>query len=107
MGKRKELGVEEKVSLVEEYLAGTAADARGGAASWGGSLHHGELDQPVSLRGGSGLRENGNQAKRRYSEEIKRKAVEEYLSGHGSMAIAEKVSAALRESGIGLGKGVS
>ena len=37
------------------------------------------------------MEENGNQSKRRYSEEVKSKAVEEYLPGQGnSMAIAEK-----------------
>ncbi len=57
----------------------------------GGTLHHGELDQPVSLRGASALAENGSQCKRRYGEDFKRQAVEEYLSGQGSsMAIAEK-----------------
>ena len=37
------------------------------------------------------MAENGNQCKRRYGEDFKRQAVEEYLSGQGSsMAIAEK-----------------
>lgn len=41
--------------------------------------------------GVSALSENGNAQRRRYSEEIRQKAVEEYLSGQGSaMAIAEK-----------------
>ncbi|MEY8388034.1 transposase [Oscillospiraceae bacterium 38-13] len=41
--------------------------------------------------GTSVLSENGNARRRRYSEEIRQKAVEEYLSGQGSaMAIAEK-----------------
>lgn len=54
-------------------------------------FHHGKLDQPVSFRGRFGLWENGNQAKRQYSEGVKRRAVGEYLSGQGSsMAIAEK-----------------
>ena len=54
--------------------------------------------------GVSGLQENGTRAKRRYSEEVKRKAVEEYLSGHGSsMAIAEKYQ--LRSGNMVLGWG--
>ncbi len=52
MGKRKELGSRGKSLTGGGISCGTAADARGGAASWGGSLHHGELDQPVSLGGG-------------------------------------------------------
>ena len=41
--------------------------------------------------GVSALSENGNAQRRRYSEDIRQKAVEEYLSGQGSaMAIAEK-----------------
>ena len=91
MGKRKELGVEEKVSLVEEYLAGRL---RMREAARRAGVGHSTMENWISRyrsEGVSGLRENGNRAKRRYSEEIKRKAVEEYLSGHGSsMAIAEK-----------------
>ena len=41
--------------------------------------------------GAAALGENGNRDKRVYSEEVKSKAVEEYLSGQGSsIAIAEK-----------------
>ena len=91
MGKRKELRVEEKVSLVEEYLAGRL---RMREAARRAGVGHSTMENWISRyrsEGVSGLRENGNRAKRRYSEEVKRKAVEEYLSGHGSsMAIAEK-----------------
>ena len=91
MGKRKELGLDEKVSLVEECLTGAAADAGSGTAGWCRTLNHGELDQPVPLRRISALEENGNQSKRRYDEDFKRKVVKAYVSGQGSsMAIAEK-----------------
>ena len=100
MGKRKELGVEEKVSLVEEYLAGRL---RMREAARRAGVGHSTMENWISRyrsEGVSGLRENGNRAKRRYSEEIKRKAVEEYLSGHGSsMAIAEKYQ--LRSGNLG------
>ena len=91
MGTRKELGFEEKVSLVEEYMSGRLRMRESARRAGGGPLHHGELGEPVSLRGVSALQENGNRTKRQYSEDVKRKAVEEYLSGQGSsMAIAEK-----------------
>ena len=91
MGKRKELGIAEKVSLVEEYLSGRLqiweAARRAGVG-------HSTMESWVRryrAEGLSALAENGNRAKRQYSEEVKRKAVEEYLSGRGSsIAIAEK-----------------
>lgn len=91
MGKRKELGSEEKVRLVEEYLAG---GIRLREAARRAGVGHSTMESWVSRyrsEGVTALRENGNAAKRQYSEEVKRKAVEEYLSGQGSsMAIAEK-----------------
>lgn len=91
MGKRKELGIAEKVSLVEEYLSGRM---RMREAARRAGVGHSTMESWVSryrAEGLSALAENGNCAKRQYSEEVKRKAVEEYLSGQGSsMAIAEK-----------------
>lgn len=91
MGKRKELGIAEKVSLVEEYLSGRL---RMREAARRAGVGHSTMESWVSryrAEGLSALAENGNRAKRQYSEEVKRKAVEEYLSGQGSsIAIAEK-----------------
>lgn len=91
MGKRKELGAAEKVWLVEEYLSGRL---RMREAARRAGVGHSTMENWISRyrsEGVSALEENGNRAKRRYSEEVKRKAVEEYLSGQGSsMAIAEK-----------------
>ncbi|WP_031475956.1 helix-turn-helix domain-containing protein [Agathobaculum desmolans] len=91
MEKWKELGLEEKVSLVEEYLAGRL---RMREAARRAGVGHSTMENWISRYrsvGVSGLQENGNLAKRRYSGEVKRKAVEEYLSDHcSSMAIAEK-----------------
>lgn len=91
MGKRKELGMEEKAKLVKEYLAGRLG-MREAARRVG--VGHSTMESWISRyrsEGISALEENGNRSKRRYSEEVKRKAVEEYLSGQGSsMAIAEK-----------------
>ena len=90
MGKRKELGLAEKVSLVKEYLAGRL---RMRGAAWQAGMGH-SMENWISRyrsKGVSGLQENWNRAKRRYSEEVKRKVVEEYLSSYGSnMAISEK-----------------
>lgn len=102
MGKRKELGLEEKVKLAEEYLAG-GIGLREAARRAG--VGHSTMENWVSRyrsEGATALRENGNAAKRQYSEEVKRKAVEEYLSGQGSsMAIAEKYR--LRSGNLVLG----
>lgn len=91
MGKRKELGAAEKVWLVEEYLSGRLGMRE---AARRAGVGHSTMENWISRyrsEGVSALEENGNRAKRRYSEEVKRKAVEEYLSGQGSsMAIAEK-----------------
>ena len=91
MGRRKEVALEEKVSLVEEYLAG---QLRMREAARRAGVGHSTMESWISRyrsEGISALEENGNRCKRRYSEEVKRKAVEEYLSGQGSsMAIAEK-----------------
>ena len=77
MRKRKELASEEKVSLVEEYLAGRL---RMREAAREARLGHSTMENWISRyrsEGASGLRENGNQAK--------------CQSGQGSsMSIAEK-----------------
>ena len=91
MGKRKELSSGEKVWLVEEYLSGRL---RMREAARRAGVGHSTMESWISryqAEGASALEENGNQSKRQYSEEVKRKAVEEYLAGRGSsMAIAEK-----------------
>lgn len=91
MGRRKDVSLEEKVSLVEEYLAGRL---RMREAARRAGVGHTTMESWISryrAEGISALEENGNRFKRRYSEEVKRKAVEEYLSGQGSsIAIAEK-----------------
>lgn len=91
MGKRKELGIEEKVLLVEEYLAGRL---RMREAARRAGVGHSTMESWISRyrsEGISALAENGNQSKRRYSEAFKRRVAEEYRSGQGSsMAIAEK-----------------
>lgn len=91
MGKRKELRLEEKVSLVEEYLAGRL---RMREAARRAGVGHTTMESWISRyrsEGISALEENGNRSKRKYSEDFKRQVAEEYLSGQGSsMAIAEK-----------------
>ena len=52
MGKRKELRLEEKVSLVEKCLSGQLRMREAARRTGGGALNHGELDQPVPLRRG-------------------------------------------------------
>ena len=91
MGKRKEVAFEEKVSLVEEYLAGRL---RMREAARRAGVGHSTMESWISRyrsEGISALEENGNRSKRKYSEDFKRQVAEEYLSGQGSsMAIAEK-----------------
>ena len=91
MRKRKELASEEKVSLVEEYLAGRL---RMREAAREARLDHSTMENWICRyrsEGASGLWENGNQAKCQYSWGVKRRGVWEYLSGQGSsMSIAEK-----------------
>lgn len=56
MGKRKELGLEEKVSLVEECLSGRLRMREAARRAGVGHLTMEELDQPVPLRGDLGVR---------------------------------------------------
>ena len=91
MGKRIEKELQEKESLIQECLGGRMrmreAARRAGV---GHSTMHNWISQ-YRAEGASTLSENGNAQRRAYSEEIRQKAVEEYLSGQGSsMAIAEK-----------------
>ena len=102
MGKRKEVAFEEKVSLVEEYLAGRL---RMREAARRAGVGHSTMESWISRyrsEGISALEENGNRSKRKYSEDFKRQVAEEYLSGQGSsMAIAEKYH--LRSGNLVLG----
>ena len=91
MGKRIEISAEEKEALILECLSGRLrmreAARRAGV---GHSTMHFWISRYRS-EGRAALEEDGNQSKRRYSPEVRQKAVEEYLSGQGSsMAIAEK-----------------
>ena len=91
MGKRKELGLDEKVSLVDGMPYG-AARMREAARRAG--VGHSTMESWISrypLRRDLGVRGEWNQSKRRYDEDFKRKVVKAYVSGQGSsMAIAEK-----------------
>ena len=91
MGKRIEMDLAEKEYLIQECLAGRMrmreAARRAGV---GHSTMHNWISR-YRAEGASALSENGNAQKRTYSEELRQKVVEEYLSGQGSsMAIAEK-----------------
>ena len=91
MGKRIEMDLEEKEKLIQECLAGRI---RMREAARRAGVGHSTMHTWISwyrAEGVSALSENGNAQRRRYSEEVWQKAVEEYLSGQGSsMAIAEK-----------------
>ena len=91
MGKRIEMDLEEKEYLIQECLAGRM---RMREAARRAGVGHSTMHTWISryrAEGVSALSENGNAQRRRYSEEIRQKAVEEYLSGQGSaIAIAEK-----------------
>lgn len=91
MRKRKELASEEKVSLVEEYLAGRL---RMREAAREARLGHSTMENWISRyrsEGASGLRENGNQAKCQYSWGVKRRVV-------GNICRARAVLCPLRKS---------
>ena len=91
MGKRIEMDLSEKEKLIQECLAGRM---RMREAARRAGVGHSTMHTWISryrAEGVSALSENGNAQRRRYSEDIRQKAVEEYLSGQGSaMAIAEK-----------------
>ena len=91
MGKRIEMEAAEKEYLIQECLAGRM---RMREAARRARVGHSTMHTWISryrAEGVSALSENGNAQRRTYSEEIRQKAVEEYLSGLGSaMAIAEK-----------------
>ena len=79
MGKRKELRLEEKVSLVEECLAGRL---RMREAARRAGVGHTTMESWISRyrsEGISALEETGNRSKRKYSEDFKRQVAEEYL----------------------------
>lgn len=89
MGKRIEMDLEEKETLIQEYLAWRIREAAR-RAGIGHSTMHTWISR-YRAEGVSALSENGNAQRRTYSGEIRQKAVGEYLSGQGSaMAIAEK-----------------
>lgn len=91
MGRRINMDIQEKDFLICECLAGRMrmreAVRRAGV---GHSTMHNWISR-YRAEGASSLSEDGNKERRSYSEEIRQKAVAEYLSGQGSsMAIAEK-----------------
>ena len=91
MGKRIEMDLQEKEYLIRECLSGRMrmreAARRAGV---GHSTMHNWISR-YRAEGVSALSENGNAQKRTYSEALRQKVVEEYLSGQGSsMVIAEK-----------------
>ena len=91
MGKRIEIEAVEKGYLLQGCLAGRMrcreAARRAGV---GHSTIHTWINR-YRAEGTMVFSENENAQRRTYSEEIRQKAVEEYLSGQGSsMAIAEK-----------------
>ena len=72
MGKRKELSLDEKVSLVEECLT---RRLRMREAAQRAGVGHSTMERWISRyrsEGISALEENGNQSKRRYDEDFKR-----------------------------------
>lgn len=91
MGKRINLAIEEKVRLVEEYIAGRMTGRQAARRSGVGKSTMQSWNSRYRAEGIEALLD-GNQEKREYTKETKQKAVEEYLSGKGSsmLSIAEK-----------------
>lgn len=91
MGKRINLAIEEKVWLVEEYIAGRMTGREAARRAGVGKSTMQSWISRYRAEGIVALGQDGNQEKRRYGKETRRKAVEEYLSGKGSsISIAEK-----------------
>lgn len=91
MGKRIEMDLEEKVFLIEEYIAGRIKGREAARRAGVGSSTMQSWISRYRAEGGEGLRQDGNQDKRRYDKHTRRKVVQEYLSGKGSsLTIAEK-----------------
>lgn len=91
MGKRIEMDLEEKVFLVEEYIAGRMKGREAARRAGVGSSTMQSWISRYRAEGIEGLRQDGNRDKRRYDRQTRRKVVEEYLSGKGSsLTIAEK-----------------
>lgn len=84
MGKRLEMEATEKEYLIQECLAGRM---RMREAARRAGVGHSTMHTWVSryrVEGASTLCGNGNTQRRTYSEKIRQKAVEEYLSGQGA-----------------------
>ena len=75
MGKRKELSLDEKVSLVEECLTGRLRMREAARRAGVGDSTMESWISRYRSEGISALEENGNQSKRRYDEDFKRKVV--------------------------------
>lgn len=81
MGKRINLATEEKVCLVEEYIAGRITGREAARRAGVGKSTMQSWISRYRAEGIAALRQDGNQEKSRYDKETRRKAVEEYLSG--------------------------
>lgn len=91
MGKRIEMDLEEKVFLVEEYIAGRMKGREAARRAGVGSSTMQSWISRYRAEGIEGLWQDGNRDKRSYDRQTRRKVVEEYLSGKGSsLTIAEK-----------------
>lgn len=91
MGKRIEIDLEEKVLLVEEYIAGRIRGREAARRAGVGSSTMQSWISRYRAEGIEGLRLDGNQDKRKYDKQVKRKVVEEYRSGKGSsLSIVQK-----------------
>ncbi len=91
MGKRIEMELAEKVYLVEEYIAGLIRGREAARRAGVGSSTMQSWISRYRSEGIEGLRQDGNQDKRKYGKETREKAVEAYISGKGSASsIAEK-----------------
>ena len=91
MGRRVNMDIQEKEFLICECLAGRMRMREvARRAGVGHSTMHNWISR-YRAEGASSLSEDGNEERRSYSEEIRQKAVAEYLSGQGSsMVITEK-----------------
>ncbi len=81
MGKRIEMDLAEKENLIKEYLTGRM---RMGEAARHAGVSHSTMHPWISryrAEGVSALSQDGNAQRRTYSEKIRQKEVEEYLSG--------------------------
>ena len=99
MGKRINLAIEEKVWLVEEYIAGRITGREAARRAGVGKSTMQSWISRYRTEGIVALQQDGNQDKRRYDKETRRKVVEEYLFH----VYCRKVQNPIRKSGFRLG----